>query len=43
MGRVLPRKAVHKDTWSKILTVLGPAHGAEGCCKGEKAKPVVLT
>jgi hypothetical protein len=43
MGRVLPRKAVHKDTWSKILTVLGPAHGAEGCCKGEKAKPVVST
>ena len=21
MGRVLPRKAVHKDTWSKILTL----------------------
>ena len=40
MGRVLPRKAVHKDTWSKILTVLGPAHCAESCCKGEKAKPV---
>ena len=24
MGRVLPRRAVHKDTWSKILTLLGP-------------------
>ena len=43
MGRVLPRKAVHKDTWSKILTALGPAHCAENCCKGEKAKPVVST
>jgi hypothetical protein len=31
MGRVLPRKAVHKDTWSKILTALGPAHCAESC------------
>jgi len=43
MGRVLPRKAVHKDTWSKILTLLGPAHCAENCCKGEKAKPVAST
>jgi len=43
MGRVLPRKAVHKDTWSKILTVLGPAQCAESCCKGEKAEPVALT
>ena len=24
MGRVLPRRAVHKDTWSKILTHLTP-------------------
>jgi len=43
MGRVLPRKAVHRDTWSKILTLLGPAHCAENCCKGEKAKPVAST
>ena len=43
MGRVLPRKAVHKDTWSKVLTLLGPVHCVENCCKGEKAKPVVLT
>ena len=40
MGRVLPRRTVHKDTWSKILTVLGPVHCTENCCKGEKAKPV---
>ena len=43
MGRVLPRKAVHRDTWSKILTLLGPAHCAEICCKGEKAKPAAST
>ena len=43
MGRVLPRKAVHKDTWSKILTALGPVHCMENCCKGEKAKPVAST
>ena len=42
MGRVLPRRAVHKDTWNKILTVLGPNHCAGNCCqsKGEKPKPV---
>ena len=43
MGHVLPRRAVHKDTWSKILTALGPAHCAENCRKGEKAKPVAST
>ena len=43
MGRVLPRRAVHKDTWGKILTLLGPAHCAENCCKGEKAKPAAST
>jgi hypothetical protein len=43
MGRVLPRKAVHKDTWSKILTLLGPVHCVENCCKGEKAKPAAST
>jgi len=25
MGHVLPRKAVHEATWSKILTKLGPS------------------
>jgi len=40
---VLPRKAVHKDTWSKILTVLGPVQCAGNCCKGEKAKPAAST
>jgi hypothetical protein len=34
---------VHRDTWSKILTLLGPAHCAENCCKGEKAKPAAST
>ena len=43
MGHVLPRRALHKDTWSKILTLLGPAHCAENCCKGEKAKAVTST
>jgi hypothetical protein len=43
MGRVLPRKAVHKDTWSKVLTLLGPVHCVENCCKGEKAKPAAST
>ena len=40
MGRVLPRRAVHKETWNKILTLLGPTHCAEGCSKphGAKAK-----
>ena len=28
MGRVLPRKAVHADTWNKILTQLPARHGA---------------
>jgi len=28
MGRVLPRKAVHETTWSKILAVVGK--GAQG-------------
>ena len=26
MGRVLPRKAIHEITWSKILAVVGGAH-----------------
>ena len=26
MGRVLPRKAIHEITWSKILAVVGDAH-----------------
>jgi hypothetical protein len=43
MGRVLPRKAVHKNTWSKILTLLGPVHCAENCCKDDKAKPAAST
>ena len=38
MGRVLPRRAVHKDTWSKILTLLGPTHCAESCSKSHSAK-----
>jgi hypothetical protein len=28
MGRVLPRKSVHADTWNKILTQLPATHGA---------------
>jgi 1,2-phenylacetyl-CoA epoxidase catalytic subunit len=31
MGRVVPRRSVHKDTWSKILARL--AHGAETSSK----------
>ena len=38
MGRVLPRRAVHKDTWSKILTLLGPTHCAESCSKSHSPK-----
>jgi hypothetical protein len=26
MGQVLPRKAVRKETWEKIVTQLGAAH-----------------
>ena len=42
MGRVLPRRAVHKETWNKILTLLGPTHCcAESCSKSHnpQAKP----
>ena len=39
MGRVLPRRAVHKDTWNKILTLLGPTHCcAESCSKSHNPK-----
>lgn len=40
MGHALPRRAVHKDTWSKILTLLAPTHCTGDCSnsKGEKAK-----
>jgi len=33
MGRVLPRKAVHAKTWSKILAEIAVPHGA--------SKPIV--
>jgi hypothetical protein len=39
MGRVLPRRAVHRDTWNKILTLLGPTHCcADSCSKSHGAK-----
>ena len=39
IGNVLPRRAVHKDTWSKILTLLGPTHCCgEGCSQSHNAK-----
>jgi hypothetical protein len=45
MGHVLPRRAVHKDTWSKILTLLAPTHCMGDCSKskGAKAKPACPT
>ena len=30
MGRVLPRKAVHETTWSKILAVVGGGEHRDG-------------
>jgi hypothetical protein len=45
MGHALPRRAVHKDTWSKILTLLGPTRCTGDCSKskGAKAKLVCPT
>ena len=45
MGHVLPRRAVHKDTWSKILKLLGPTHCTGDCStsNGAKAKPSCCT
>jgi len=43
MGHVVHEEPYTKDTWSKILTLLGPVHCAENCCKGDKAKPAAST
>jgi hypothetical protein len=38
MGHVLPRRAVHKDTWSTILTLLGLPKTTTDGSKSQAAK-----
>jgi hypothetical protein len=38
MGHVLPRRSVHKDTWSKILTLLGLPKTTTDDSKSQAAK-----